>query len=79
MHGQQNDKYTEMHGQQNDKYTEMQGQQNDKYTEMHGQQNVKKMYECSSKYLHISLILTFSVHYPENGLFWIVFSVNFLA
>ena len=41
MHGQQNDKYTEMHGQQNDKYTEMHGQQNDKYTEMHGQQNVK--------------------------------------
>jgi hypothetical protein len=37
MHGQQNDKYTEMHGQQNDKYTEMHGQQNDKYTEMHGQ------------------------------------------
>ena len=31
-----------MHGQQNDKYTEMHGQQNDKYTEMHGQQNVKK-------------------------------------
>ena len=30
-----------MHGQQNDKYTEMQGQQNDKYTEMHGQQNVR--------------------------------------
>jgi len=28
-----------MHGQQNDKYTEMHGQQNDKYTEMHGQQN----------------------------------------
>ena len=42
MHGQQNDKYTEMHGQQNDKYTEMHGQQNDKYTEMHGQQNLKK-------------------------------------
>jgi hypothetical protein len=42
MHGQKNDKYTEMHGQQNDKYTEMHGQQNDKYTEMHGQQNVKK-------------------------------------
>ena len=41
MQGQQNDKYTEMHGQQNDKYTEMHGQQNDKYTEMHGQQNVK--------------------------------------
>ena len=41
MHGQQNDKYTEMHGQQNDKYTEMHGQQNDKCTEMHGQQNVK--------------------------------------
>ena len=41
MHGQQNDKYTEMHGQQNDKYTEMQGQQNDKYTEMQGQQNDK--------------------------------------
>ena len=40
MHGQQNDKYTEMHGQQNDKYTEMHGQQNDKYTEMHGQQNI---------------------------------------
>jgi hypothetical protein len=39
MHGQQNDKYTEMHGQQNDKYTDMHGQQNDKYTEMHGQQN----------------------------------------
>jgi len=35
-----------MHGQQNDKYTEMQhGQQNDKYTEMqHGQQNDKKQY-----------------------------------
>ena len=30
-----------MHGQQNDKYTEMHGQQIDKYTEMHGQQNVK--------------------------------------
>jgi hypothetical protein len=29
-----------MHGQQNDKYTEMHGQQNDNYTEMHGQQNV---------------------------------------
>ena len=42
MHGQQNDKYTEMQGQQNDKYTEMHGQQNDKYTEMHGQQNIKK-------------------------------------
>ena len=41
MHGQQNDKYTEMHGQQNHKYTEMHGQQNDKYTEMHGQQNHK--------------------------------------
>ena len=33
-----------MHGQQNDKYTEMHGQQNDKYTEMHGQQNVKKKF-----------------------------------
>ena len=32
-----------MHGQQNDRYTEMHGQQNDKYTEMHGQQNVKKI------------------------------------
>jgi hypothetical protein len=32
-----------MHGQQNDKYTEMHGQQNDKYNEMHGQQNVKIM------------------------------------
>jgi len=42
MRGQQNDKYTEMHGQQNDKYTEMHGQQNDKYTEMHGQQNIEK-------------------------------------
>ena len=31
-----------MHGQQNDKYTEMHAQQNDKYTEMHGQQNIKK-------------------------------------
>ena len=41
MYGQQNDKYTGMHGQQNDKYTEMYGQQNDKYTEMHGQQNDK--------------------------------------
>jgi hypothetical protein len=30
-----------MHGQQNDKYTEMHGHQNDKYTEMHSQQNVK--------------------------------------
>jgi hypothetical protein len=47
MHGQQNDKYTEMHGQQNDKYTDMHGQQNDKYTEMHGQQNVKKNNELS--------------------------------
>ena len=41
MHGQQNDKYTEMQGQQNDKYTEMHGQQNDKYTVMHGQKKVK--------------------------------------
>jgi ribosomal protein S4 len=41
MHGQQNDKYTEINGQQNDKYNEMHGQQNDKYTEMHGQQNIK--------------------------------------
>ena len=41
MHGQQNDKYTEMRGQQNDKYTETHGQQNGKYTKMHGQQNVK--------------------------------------
>ena len=41
MHGQKNDKYTEMHGQQNDRYTEMHGQQNDRYTEMHGQQNAK--------------------------------------
>jgi hypothetical protein len=32
MHGQQNDKYTEMHGQQNDKYTEMHGKQNKKYS-----------------------------------------------
>ena len=48
MHGQQNDKYTEMHGQQNDKYTEMHGQQNDKYTELHGQQKVKQ----SLYYLH---------------------------
>jgi hypothetical protein len=42
MNGQQNDKYTDMHGQQNDRYTEMHGQQNDKYTEMHGKQNVKR-------------------------------------
>ena len=28
-----------MHGQKNDKYTEMHCQQNYKYTEMHGQQN----------------------------------------
>jgi len=42
MHGQQNNKYTEMHGQQNNKYNEMHGQRNNKYTEMHGQQNVKK-------------------------------------
>jgi len=41
MHGQQNNKYTEMHGQQNDKYAEMHGQQNNKYTELHGQQNDK--------------------------------------
>ena len=41
MHGQQNDKYTEMHGQQNDKYTEKHDLQNDEYTEMHGQQNIK--------------------------------------
>jgi len=33
-----------MHGQQNDKYTEMHGQQNDKYTQMHGQQNFKKVH-----------------------------------
>jgi len=44
MHGQQNDKYTEMYGQQNDKYTEMHGQQNDKYTEMHGQQITQLLY-----------------------------------
>ena len=35
-----------MHGQQNDKYTEMHGQQNDKYTEMHGQQNETATYMC---------------------------------
>ena len=46
MHGQQNGKYNEMHGQQNDKYTEMHGQQNDKYTEMHGQQNIKNCTDC---------------------------------
>ena len=37
-----------MHGQQNDKYTEMHGQQNDKYTEMHGQQNVKTKLEIEA-------------------------------
>jgi hypothetical protein len=44
-----------MHGQQNDKYTEMHGQQNDKYTEMHGQQNVKKniyIYKTRVPYLN---------------------------
>ena len=35
-----------MHGQQNDKYTEMHGQQNDKYTEMHGQQKFKRSKFC---------------------------------
>ena len=40
-----------MHGQQNDKYTEMHGQQNDKYTEMHGQQNVK-----IKKLRHVSVL-----------------------
>ena len=30
-----------MHGEQNDKYTEMHGEQNDKYTEMHGEQNIE--------------------------------------
>ena len=35
-----------MHGQQNDKYTEMQGQKNDKYTEIHGQQNFKIWDTC---------------------------------
>jgi hypothetical protein len=33
-----------MHGQQNDKYTEMHRQQNDNYTEMHGQQNIKSCF-----------------------------------
>jgi len=56
MHGQQNDKYTEMHGQQNDKYTEMHGQQNDKYTEMHGQQTVKKQVLKFKKILMMKLI-----------------------
>ena len=51
MHGQQNDKYTDMHGQQNDKYTDMHGQQNDKYTEMHGQQNVKIQPSVSALYV----------------------------
>jgi len=41
-----------MHGQQNDKYTEMHGQQNDKYTEMHGQQNVKKKVAAYFKLLY---------------------------
>ena len=52
-----------MHGQQNDKYTEMHGQQNDKYTEMQGQQNVKKI-NCNNSptnarylYLHSSVTL----------------------
>ena len=44
-----------MHGQQNDKYTEMHGRQNDKYTEMHGQQNVKKNSLDSPKTLLSSL------------------------
>ena len=39
-----------MHGQQNDKYTEMHGQKNDKYTEMHGQQNVK----ICNIFMHVS-------------------------
>jgi hypothetical protein len=38
-----------MHGQQNDKYTEMHGQQNDKCTEMHGQQNIKKKSKVRSQ------------------------------
>jgi hypothetical protein len=47
-----------MHGQQNDKYTEMHGQQNDKYTEMHGQQNAKTQVllnlQCAALHAHIS-------------------------
>jgi len=58
MHGQQNDKYTEMHGQQNDKYTVMHCQQNDKYTLMHGQQNVKIHENCSN----IMIIANFIVN-----------------
>ena len=65
MHGQQNDKYTEMHCQQNDKYTEMHGQQNDKYTEMHGQQNVKMKFliDNQQKSHLIQLCLT-TTHLP---------------
>jgi hypothetical protein len=49
-----------MHGQQNDKYTEMHGQQNDKYTEMHGQQNAKK--SNMSNFKPISLPSVFIRH-----------------
>jgi hypothetical protein len=71
MHGQQNDKYTEMHGQQNDQYTEMHGQQNDKYTEMHGQQNVKI-------YRHFSLVLCYSGDLVEGADTYIHFNVTYI-
>ena len=44
-----------MHGQQNDKYTEMHGQQNDKYPEMHGQQNIK-IYSCCQFFWKICVL-----------------------
>ena len=64
MHGQQNDKYTEIHGQKNDKYTEMHSQQNDKYTEMHGQQNVK------INFLLGRLSLVLKIWFISNGYLW---------
>ena len=57
-----------MHGQQNDKYTEMHGQQNDKYTEMHGQQNIKNSgvnYTITTIYKALTV---FYLHYSQKPL-----------
>ena len=77
MHGQQNDKYTEMHGQQNDKYTKLHGQQNDKYTEMHGQQNDKytKMHgqqNVSQKTKYSNILSTISWRHFQTCVYQVI-------
>ena len=66
-----------MHGQQNDKYTEMHGQQNDKYTEMHGQQNlrIKITWNYNSCFSDVNIIL-FQLHVLCNHIA-VLLLVNF--